>query len=153
DRDRPGLELAEERAADVPLRVERGRDGLVTDARRTVEAQVAALRRERAEELDQPLFVVPSGDAQAQRRPIPQDHILDQRLDRHGAILACRTASCTTGKYASGRSGATDAGCSARRDTRSVYRRSCAMNPIMLATDGSPSAEAATDQAIELAHA
>jgi nucleotide-binding universal stress UspA family protein len=27
------------------------------------------------------------------------------------------------------------------------------MNPIMLATDGSPSAEAATDQAIELAHA
>ncbi len=167
---RPG-ELPEQRAARRPVSLERAGNGFRVDRGRTVEAQITAVGRQREEEVDQDVLVVRCRRAQAKRRSVAKNDVLDQRLQpsrwrarSHDPIVQPPARhwigdqpSRGYGKLRFGvprppRFDPSRPGAHSRQNQR-ILRRRHEMKPILLATDGSPSAEGATQEAIELAGA
>ena len=77
-----GGELAEQRGAVVPVGLERPGDRRVIDRRRTVEPEVAAVGRERLEEVDQGRFVGGGRYAQPKCRAVTQHDVFHETRSR-----------------------------------------------------------------------
>ena len=78
------LERPEQRAALVPVGLERRLDEPWAEVREAVEAEVEAALRERPEEVEQRVRVVPAGRAQPERAPVAEDDVGRELLGRHG---------------------------------------------------------------------
>src|SRR5437764_2929481 len=130
------------------------------DADRALETEMPAVRGKAFEEVDQCAFVAGCGRAEAQRRAVSQNDVLPYLGQGHVATLA-DLASKSIRQAPRERCGhlltrdrfRPDSAAVPPRHDRGVELRRPEMKPIVLATDGSPSAAEATLTAVELAKA
>ena len=81
-------QLTDQRQALVAVTLQERRDQMGVDPDGTLKPQVAALRRQALEELEQRLLVGSVGRAQAQRRAVPQDDVFPVGDRNHRVTVA-----------------------------------------------------------------